>query len=96
MSTQRLEYTYYQNKMSYSVLMRQRSPNVIQMDNVIQVLKITCAPFLDLLTQKHIISLDDFFLIFSFYILHLFAIVGFHPFGLPEGWVKELAFRKTK
>ncbi|OEL20783.1 hypothetical protein BAE44_0018197, partial [Dichanthelium oligosanthes] len=24
------------------------------------------------------------------------AIVDFHPSGLPEGWVKEIAFRKTK
>jgi hypothetical protein len=26
----------------------------------------------------------------------LLAIVDFHPSGLPEGWVKELVFRKTK
>ncbi|OEL28921.1 hypothetical protein BAE44_0010061 [Dichanthelium oligosanthes] len=27
---------------------------------------------------------------------NLLAIVEFHPSGLPEGWVKELVFRKTK
>ncbi|XP_072147094.1 uncharacterized protein [Setaria viridis] len=27
---------------------------------------------------------------------NLLAIVDFHPSGLPEGWVKELVFRKTK
>ncbi|CAN6287635.1 unnamed protein product [Urochloa humidicola] len=27
---------------------------------------------------------------------NLLAIVNIHPSGLPEGWVKELAFRKTK
>ncbi|RLN39315.1 hypothetical protein C2845_PM01G36300 [Panicum miliaceum] len=27
---------------------------------------------------------------------NLLAIVDFHPSGLPEGWVKELAFRKIK
>lgn len=26
----------------------------------------------------------------------LLAIVDFHPSGLPEGWVRELVFRKTK
>lgn len=42
-------------------------------------------------------TLNDLFSYFLLFLcLQLLAIVDFHPRGLPEGWVKELVFRKTK
>jgi hypothetical protein len=79
--------------------MMERSQSVIQMDNVTLVLKIMCASCLNLLLDEHITSLNDYPPPPLFTLLkhsQLLAIVDFHPSGLPEGWVKELVFRKTK
>lgn len=42
------------------------------------------------------IRLSNFFQFTILVHFQLLAIVDFYPSGLPEGWVRELVFRKTK